>query len=186
MIYYQEKRFVSLIDLQFNTPLSLSLLWSLSEVTMRILGSLPNGNVIDKHNSLRFIVSDGDVVQGKYSLSSSFPLSLPLCLCLSLSLCSSLSPSLPLFISSFPFISFHILFYFAAVDIVVSLMQRGEICCVKADSKYAYGPLGRYTGKRVEREGKGEGRRKRRGKKEGEEREEGGRGEGRRRERGSK
>ena len=52
-------------------------------------------------------------------------------------------------------------------------MQRGEICCVKADSKYAYGALGRYTGKRVEREGKGEGRkRERRGsKKEGEERE---------------
>lgn len=65
----------------------------LSEVTMRVLGSLPNGTVIDKHNSLRFIVSDGDVVQ--------------------------------------------------AVDIVASLMQRGEICCVKADPKYAYGSQGR-------------------------------------------
>ena len=55
-------------------------------------------------------------------------------------------------------------------------MQRREICCVKADSKYAYGALGRYTGKRVEREGKGEGRR----------RERRGRAEGRRRERRSK
>ena len=138
---------------------------------MRILGSLPNGNVIDKHNSLRFIVSDGDVVQGKYSLSVFFLLSLSLSLsvCLCLSVPPSLHPSLS-FSPLFHLLLFIYYFYFTAVDIVVSLMQRGEICCVKADSKYAYGALGRYIGKRVEREGKGEGgRRERRGKKEGEE-----------------
>ena len=82
---------------------------------MRILGSLPNGNVIDKHNSLQFIVSDGDVVQGKYSLSFSFLLSL------FLSLCLSVPPSLPLFLSSFPFTSFHIFYFILQLLILLSV-----------------------------------------------------------------
>ena len=84
---------------------------------MRILGSLPNGNVIDKHNSLRFIVSDGDVVQGKYSLSFFSP---SLSLSVSVSLLS-VPPSLLLFLSSFPFTSFHIIIFILQLLILLSV-----------------------------------------------------------------
>lgn len=35
-----------------------------SRVRMKIRGSLPSGNVVDRHSSLEFVVGDGDVIQG--------------------------------------------------------------------------------------------------------------------------
>lgn len=37
-------------------------------VTVRCEGRLASGTVVDKHEKLQFILSDEDVIQGKYSL----------------------------------------------------------------------------------------------------------------------
>ena len=32
---------------------------------------------------------------------------------------------------------------YLAIDIIASLMEKGEVCCVKADPRFAYGAVGR-------------------------------------------
>ena len=90
------------------------------QVRMRVRGTLPSGTSIDRFNSLSFIVGDGDVIQGMKIVART---------------CTHCVVTILLL---FPY-----LYWYPAIDITASLMEKGEVCSVKADPRFAYGAAGR-------------------------------------------
>ena len=89
------------------------------QVRMRVRGTLPSGASIDRFNSLSFIVGDGDVIQGVKVIARTC------------AHCGDNTTAIP-----------H-LYWYPAIDITASLMEKGEVCSVKADPRFAYGASGR-------------------------------------------
>ena len=99
------------------------------QVRMRVRGTLPSGASIDRSSSLSFIVGDGDVIQGSTVVPHTDT--------------QTHTQYIYTHYMMMMMLAFPHLYLYPAIDIIASLMEKGEVCCVKADPRFAYGAAGR-------------------------------------------